>query len=74
MEVFLPETAMETAMKHLSTITLAATLVLPGAALAQTAWDMPTPYAEGNFHEKNIATFIEEMANTTISGGRQIDP
>ena len=61
MEVFLPETAMETAMKHLSTITLAATLVLPGAALAQTAWDMPTPYAEGNFHEKNIATFIEEV-------------
>ncbi|MBP0618222.1 TRAP transporter substrate-binding protein [Jiella mangrovi] len=49
-------------MKHLPTLSLAAgALMLPGAALAQTAWDMPTPYPEGNFHEKNIATFVEEV-------------
>ncbi|MBO0661436.1 TRAP transporter substrate-binding protein [Jiella sp. CQZ9-1] len=36
-------------------------MILPSIASAQTAWDMPTPYPEGNFHEKNIATFVEEV-------------
>ena len=49
-------------MKHLPTFFLAAgAVMLPGLASAQTAWDMPTPYPEGNFHEKNIATFVEDV-------------
>ncbi|MCB8838635.1 TRAP transporter substrate-binding protein [Aurantimonas sp. VKM B-3413] len=48
-------------MKHLPTAFLAAALALPGAAFAQTAWDMPTPYPDGNFHEKNIAQFISQV-------------
>ncbi|MBB4005492.1 MAG: TRAP transporter substrate-binding protein [Aurantimonas endophytica] len=49
-------------MKHLRTFLLATVATaLPGIALAQTAWDMPTPYPEGNFHEKNIATFVAEV-------------
>ncbi|MBO0903161.1 TRAP transporter substrate-binding protein [Jiella sonneratiae] len=49
-------------MKHLPTLLLAAgAIALPGMAAAQTAWDMPTPYPEGNFHEKNIAQFVEEV-------------
>jgi len=43
--------------------------VLSGSAFAQTAWDMPTPYPEGNFHEKNIAEFIED-----VSGAVTITP
>ncbi|UIJ71513.1 TRAP transporter substrate-binding protein [Aurantimonas sp. HBX-1] len=49
-------------MKHLRTFLLATVATaLPGIALAQTAWDMPTPYPEGNFHEKNIATFVADV-------------
>ncbi len=49
-------------MKHLpNAVFFAATLALPASALAQTAWDMPTPYAEGNFHEQNIATFVADV-------------
>ncbi|HEX2018191.1 MAG TPA: TRAP transporter substrate-binding protein [Aurantimonas sp.] len=49
-------------MKHLPTCLIAAAAAaLPGLASAQTAWDMPTPYAEGNFHEKNIATFVADV-------------
>lgn len=33
-----------------------------GAAQAQTTkWDMPTPYADGEFHTRNIAMFAEEV-------------
>ena len=41
--------------------TLAMSLGLAGAALAQTAWDLPTPYPEGNFHEVNLKAFAEEV-------------
>ena len=26
-------------------------------ASAQTKWDMPTPYPDGNFHTKNVIQF-----------------
>ncbi|MEX6508299.1 TRAP transporter substrate-binding protein [Jiella sp. M17.18] len=48
-------------MKHLPTAVLAAALAFPSAAFAQAAWDFPTPYPEGNFHEKNIAEFISDV-------------
>jgi len=32
---------------------------------AQTKWDMPTPYPDGNFHTKNIRTFAEDVEKAT---------
>jgi TRAP-type C4-dicarboxylate transport system substrate-binding protein len=31
------------------------------AAQAQTKWDMPTPYADGEFHTRNVKTFVEDV-------------
>lgn len=52
------------------------TALLAGAALAtfataasaQTKWDMPTPYGDGNFHTKNVAQFAADIAKAT--GGK----
>jgi len=38
------------------------------AALAQTAWDMPTPYPPTNFHTENIQQFAADVAGAT--GGK----
>jgi len=52
----------------------AAALVLPavlaGRASAQTVWNMPTPYSDGNFHTQNIRTFAEAVATATQGGLR----
>ena len=51
-------------MQHFRAIAagaLAAGLFTTGVAFAQTAWDMPTPYPDGNFHTKNIAEFAKEV-------------
>jgi TRAP-type C4-dicarboxylate transport system substrate-binding protein len=37
-------------------------------AAAQTRWQMATPYADGNFHTRNIRTFLEEVQ--AASGGK----
>ncbi|WP_128291518.1 TRAP transporter substrate-binding protein [Afifella aestuarii] len=34
-------------------------------AQAQTAWDMPTPYGDSNFHTQNIAKFAEDVKEAT---------
>lgn len=39
-----------------------------GSAQAQTKWDMPTPYADSNFHTKNVKQFADEVK--TASGGK----
>lgn len=44
---------------------LAAGFFSTGAASAQTAWDLPTPYPDGNFHTRNIAQFADEVAEKT---------
>ena len=36
-----------------------------GAAQAQTKWDMPTPYSDGEFHTRNIKTFVEDVKKNT---------
>jgi len=36
-----------------------------GAAHAQTKWDMPTPYSEGEFHTRNVKQFAEEVKKNT---------
>ncbi|MGH8690524.1 MAG: TRAP transporter substrate-binding protein [Burkholderiales bacterium] len=43
---------------------LAAALSL-GAAHAQTKWDMPTPYPDGEFHTVNIKQFADEVKKAT---------
>lgn len=35
------------------------------AALAQTAWDMPTPYPANNFHTENIQQFANDVSGAT---------
>lgn len=39
-----------------------------GGAQAQTKWDMPTPYADSNFHTKNIRQFADDIK--AASGGK----
>ncbi|MBN2760568.1 MAG: TRAP transporter substrate-binding protein [Rhodobacteraceae bacterium] len=34
-------------------------------ALAQTAWDMPTPYGDSVFHTQNISTFADDVREAT---------
>ncbi|MBO6902433.1 MAG: TRAP transporter substrate-binding protein [Rhizobiaceae bacterium] len=46
---------------------VAAGVTFAGAALAQTSWDLPTPYPDGNFHTRNIAQFAQEVGEK--SGG-----
>jgi len=38
---------------------------LTTAASAQTKWDMPTPYPDGNFHTRNVALFAADVAKAT---------
>jgi TRAP-type C4-dicarboxylate transport system substrate-binding protein len=38
------------------------------AAMAQTKWDMPTPYAAGNFHTENVVQFASDVDKAT--GGK----
>jgi TRAP-type C4-dicarboxylate transport system substrate-binding protein len=35
------------------------------AASAQTKWDMPTPYPDGNFHTKNVIQFTKDVEKAT---------
>jgi len=39
-----------------------------GTALAQTKWDMPTPYSDGEFHTRNVRQFVEEAQKA--AGGK----
>src|SRR5687768_12057602 len=36
-----------------------------GTAHAQTKWDMPTPYSDGEFHTRNVKQFVEEAQKAT---------
>ena len=38
---------------------------LSTAASAQTKWDMPTPYPDGNFHTKNVMQFAADVDKAT---------
>lgn len=42
-----------------------AVLTIAAPAMAQTSWDMPTPYADGIFHTQNIIEFTEDVRETT---------
>jgi TRAP-type C4-dicarboxylate transport system substrate-binding protein len=45
-------------------------LALAGTVQAQTRWDMPTPYGDGEFHTINVRQFAEDVKKAT---GGQID-
>ncbi len=50
-------------------IMLGAVAVCFGAAAqAQTKWDMPTPYSDGEFHTRNVRQFVEEAQKA--AGGK----
>ena len=34
-------------------------------AVAQTKWDMPTPYSDGEFHTRNVRQFAEDVKKNT---------
>jgi len=36
-----------------------------GTAQAQTKWDMPTPYSDGEFHTRNVKQFAEDVKAST---------
>jgi len=59
-------------MKTFTTLTAVSALaVLIGhsaPALAQTAWDMATPYPEAEFHTQNILQFAEDIKEATSDG------
>jgi TRAP-type C4-dicarboxylate transport system substrate-binding protein len=38
------------------------------AAHAQTKWDMPTPYSDGEFHTRNVRAFAEDVKKNSNDG------
>jgi TRAP-type C4-dicarboxylate transport system substrate-binding protein len=46
----------------------AAFALAAGTVQAQTAWDMPTPYSDGEFHTINVKQFVEDVSKA--SGGQ----
>ena len=55
-------------MKHLVRTGLlgsAFAALLATSALAQTNWDMPTPYGDGIFHTQNIRQFADDVSEAT---------
>ena len=42
-----------------------AALALAGTVQAQTKWDMPTPYGDGEFHTINVKLFAEDVKKAT---------
>ena len=43
---------------------------LRAAAQAQTKWDMPTPYSDGEFHTRNVKAFVEDVKKNTGGAAR----
>jgi TRAP-type C4-dicarboxylate transport system substrate-binding protein len=52
-------------------LAIAAALAAFGTANAQTKWDMPTPYSDGEFHTRNVRAFAEDVKKAT-NGGLEI--
>jgi TRAP-type C4-dicarboxylate transport system substrate-binding protein len=51
-----------------SLVAAAAFSTLSFSAQAQTKWDMPTPYSDGEFHTRNVREFVEDVKKAT--GGK----
>jgi TRAP-type C4-dicarboxylate transport system substrate-binding protein len=46
-------------------LTVIALAMAASPALAQTKWDMPTPYPDANFHTQNIMMFADDVKKAT---------
>ena len=46
-------------------IFVAAAALTAFSAHAQTKWDMPTPYSDGEFHTRNVKSFAEDVKKNT---------
>lgn len=46
----------------------AVALLFAANAQAQTKWDMPTPYSDGEFHTRNVKAYVEDVQKAT--GGK----
>lgn len=57
-------------MKLFRTIVAALAACFALAAQAQTKWDMPTPYSDGEFHTINVKAFADDVRKAT---GGQLD-
>jgi TRAP-type transport system periplasmic protein len=55
-------------MKRIACFAAAFAVAFSASALAQTKWDMPTPYAATNFHTENITQFVADVDKAT--GGK----
>jgi TRAP-type C4-dicarboxylate transport system substrate-binding protein len=56
-----------TTFKTLATASATA-LFMAQPVFAQTAWDMATPYADAEFHTKNIVQFAKDISDATSGG------
>src|SRR5437660_12236926 len=52
-------------MRCIKAICFSFSLLAAGAAQAQTKWDMPTPYSDGEFHTRNVVAFTEDVKKAT---------
>jgi TRAP-type C4-dicarboxylate transport system substrate-binding protein len=52
-------------MNRMTGLFAALGLALATGALAQTKWDMPTPYAATNFHTENVVQFAADIDKAT---------
>ena len=50
---------------NLANVFVAAAFAASAAAQAQTKWDMPTPYSDGEFHTRNAVLFVEDVKKAT---------
>jgi TRAP-type C4-dicarboxylate transport system substrate-binding protein len=58
-----------TILKTLATASAAAFMIAQSSqAVAQTTWDMATPYPDGEFHTQNIIQFTQEISDATSGG------
>ncbi len=52
-------------MKVKLVVAALAASALAGPVHAQTKWDMPTPYSDGEFHTRNVRAFVEDVKKAT---------
>src|SRR3990167_5936026 len=55
-------------MKPSTFVAAALAAGIASGAQAQTKWDMPTPYSDGEFHTRNVRLFAEDVQKAT--GGK----
>ena len=55
-------------MSFKALIAAVASMVFAGTPHAQTKWDMPTPYSDGEFHTINVKQFVDDVKKA--SGGK----